>query len=360
MLEENEAFIYFFQTLLGIDYLHYNNIVHRDLKPENLLFDKDANIRICDFGWSVKQNNNTDMTFIGTLAYMAPEMLRRENYDFKVDIWALGVLLYEMLNGRAPFTGNSDAELAKAISTYNDDKLQYRNSIPVSLQNLISSMLRVSVRKRYDLDKIFEHEWTQKWAKHFGINPSSKRCKNYNKVDTTVCSPINARNDEKDQKVEETHIRALTNPENMIQNGNYQVNKNWSEQEELKKFGLITEGHSEFKQINSCGINDAYEGKQYGLLDSNFPKNYDSNLALYNIKKGVVSDNKNSGKLNKSSTLINNLKTQNLGSNNQIKMQHNVLNNSNNDANANIRESSYKQNLTMKNGDPKSKAPKQL
>ena len=51
-LGEKEAFVFFFQTCLGIDYLHKNSIIHRDLKPENLLLDKKGNIKICDFGWS--------------------------------------------------------------------------------------------------------------------------------------------------------------------------------------------------------------------------------------------------------------------------------------------------------------------
>lgn len=101
LLNEKEAFVYFFQTLLGIDYLHKRGIIHRDLKTENLLFDDSANIRICDFGCVINNKDNKSMkTFCGTFCYMAPELLQGSPYNSKVDIWCQGIQLYEMLHGK--------------------------------------------------------------------------------------------------------------------------------------------------------------------------------------------------------------------------------------------------------------------
>ena len=80
-MSEKEAFVYFFQTSLGIDFLHKKSILHRDLKPENLLLDKRGNIKICDFGWSaetkIKEGNRRN-TMCGTVDYMVGSFSGKE------------------------------------------------------------------------------------------------------------------------------------------------------------------------------------------------------------------------------------------------------------------------------------------
>ena len=86
--------------------MHKQGLIHRDIKPENILI-KDGNIiKICDFGWCVQTDvSNPRNTFCGTLEYMAPEMILNNPHNHTLDIWALGILLYELVHGRAPFTG---------------------------------------------------------------------------------------------------------------------------------------------------------------------------------------------------------------------------------------------------------------
>ena len=91
--------------VLALESLHNQGVVYRDFKPENILIDRDGYIRLTDFGLS-KIGMNEDgrtKTFCGTLEYMAPEMIKNDNYNNSVDWFAFGLVLFEMLTGKSPF-----------------------------------------------------------------------------------------------------------------------------------------------------------------------------------------------------------------------------------------------------------------
>lgn len=95
---------------LALSYLHSKHVIHRDIKPENLLLGIDGQLKIADFGWSVHSptpSTSRRKTLCGTLDYLPPEMVEGKEHGEGVDLWSLGVLMYEFLIGAPPFEDNA-------------------------------------------------------------------------------------------------------------------------------------------------------------------------------------------------------------------------------------------------------------
>ncbi|CAJ1334992.1 unnamed protein product [Effrenium voratum] len=147
---------FFLDTGSGVAYLHQLRVAHRDLKPENvLLFGEELTAKVGDFGWCAEVASEKRLTFCGTLDYVSPEMLFGEPHDQGVDLWALGVLLFELLTGKAPFSMPSKKETMDKICAV-DFTFDVRSP---GAEELIRGLLLRESSRRMPLQQVLRHKW---------------------------------------------------------------------------------------------------------------------------------------------------------------------------------------------------------
>jgi predicted ATPase/serine/threonine protein kinase len=189
---------------------HAAGIVHRDIKPENIMLRRDGYIKVLDFGLAKlaekdiqRQDSNSEGAtrillntspgmIMGTVPYMSPEQTLGEHVDFRTDIWSLGVVLYEMISGRVPFTG---ATMSHVIVSIQDDEpvslAQHSNELPAGLEGIVNKALMKDREQRYQtaadifadlkgLEQELEfkdksHRSAQRRISSDAVNPSSPR-----------------------------------------------------------------------------------------------------------------------------------------------------------------------------------------
>lgn len=144
--KENDIRFIAAEIVLGLEYMHNDmNVAYRDLKPENILVDREGHVKLSDFGLSEVFTDNKNMNDLcGTKEYLAPEMIKREEYDFRVDFWQLGCLLYELYFNVTCFK-NNDRILDPMRSDIVNVKIAFPNKIGKSFQNIISKLLAKNV-----------------------------------------------------------------------------------------------------------------------------------------------------------------------------------------------------------------------
>ncbi|KAJ3087974.1 RAC-alpha serine/threonine-protein kinase [Quaeritorhiza haematococci] len=141
---EERVRFYAAEILLAVECLHGKGIIYRDLKLENILLAKDGHVKITDFGLS-KQEDEDDTELVGTLEYLAPEVLQGRPCTFTVDWWAYGVVVFEMLNGFHPFYSENREEIKRNILRA---PIEFPNDISNDSRDLIARLLQRNPKER--------------------------------------------------------------------------------------------------------------------------------------------------------------------------------------------------------------------
>lgn len=152
---ENQILDWFTQIVIGLKHVHERKILHRDLKAQNIFLTKKHNlVKLGDFGIAKQLENTNEMaaTVVGTPYYLSPEIVQSNKYDYKTDIWSLGVILYELCALKPPFNGSTIHMLAIQIVT--GKYMPLPNGFSQEITDLIGRMLTIDPEQRPNVDEI--------------------------------------------------------------------------------------------------------------------------------------------------------------------------------------------------------------
>ena len=323
--EESNAFYYFIQAVNAVFFLHNNHIVHRDIKPENLLINENNILKLCDFGWSVYLLNEKRVTFCGTVEYMAPEILKSKGYGLSIDIWSLGILLFELIHAFSPFAGNNlnfDNTIEKNIIS---KEITFKKEISDECKDLIMKLLMKDANKRIKLKDVYQHPFILRYVNMIyhqlkipikNINSNNKNDSNDKRI-----TPLNSNRNKiiKNNPLNKSKITEISNESSQessiistdnipkepqvkkmpINSINSKINKEKEKEKEKEKNKNNNIRNRNIRQSNkNIRTNKTYVNTN-SIRDANHKKTFSLNNLLAN---DIIKDEAKKGKIHKVGT----------------------------------------------------------